>query len=88
MISRFGPAKKVKAMLTRSPSTGCNFDEGLRAPDSCQSTAKHKVATPVSWKRGDDLIIVPAASDEEAKKAFTRGRKARKSSPLAVVELD
>ena len=63
-----GPDKKMKAMLTYPMSTGRNFDEVLRVLDSCQLTAKHKVATPVNWKQGEDVIIVPAVSDEEAKK--------------------
>ena len=65
-----GPDKKIKAMLTYPMSTGRNFDEVLRLVDSCQLTAKHKVATPVNWKNGDDVIIVPAVSDDEAKERF------------------
>ena len=65
-----GPDKKVKAMLTYPMSTGRNFDEVLRLLDSCQLTAKHKVATPVNWKQGQDVIIVPAVSDDEAKQKF------------------
>ncbi len=64
-----GPDKKVKAMLTYPMSTGRNFDEVLRLLDSCQLTAKHKVATPVNWKQGQDVIIVPAVSDADAKQA-------------------
>ena len=60
-----GPDKKVKAMLTYPMSTGRNFDEVLRLLDSCQLTAKHKVATPVNWKQGEDVIIVPAVSDSQ-----------------------
>jgi thioredoxin-dependent peroxiredoxin len=73
-----GPDKKVKAMLTYPMSTGRNFDEVLRLLDSCQLTAKHKVATPVNWKQGQDVIIVPAVSDEDAKKAYPGGWKAPK----------
>jgi len=71
-----GPDKKVKAMLTYPMSTGRNFDEVLRLLDSCQLTAKHKVATPVNWKHGEDVIIVPAVSDAEAKEKFPAGWKA------------
>jgi len=73
-----GPDKKVKAMLTYPMSTGRNFDEVLRLLDSCQLTAKHKVATPVNWKQGQDVIIVPTVSDEEAKKTYPAGWKAPK----------
>jgi alkyl hydroperoxide reductase subunit AhpC len=74
-----GPDKKVKAMLTYPMSTGRNFDEVLRLLDSCQLTAKYKVATPVNWKQGEDVIIVPAVSDAEAKERFPGGWKAPKS---------
>jgi thioredoxin-dependent peroxiredoxin len=73
-----GPDKKVKAMLTYPMSTGRNFDEVLRLLDSCQLTAKHKVATPVNWKQGQDVIIVPAVSDEEARKTYPAGWKSPK----------
>ena len=73
-----GPDKGIKAMLTYPMSTGRNFDEVLRLLDSCQLTAKHKVATPVNWKQGEDVIIVPAVSDEEAKAKFPDGWKAPK----------
>ncbi|WP_020680658.1 peroxiredoxin [Marinobacterium rhizophilum] len=73
-----GPDKKVKAMLTYPMSTGRNFDEVLRLLDSCQLTALHKVATPVNWKHGQDVIIVPAVTDEEAKRRFPTGWKAPK----------
>ena len=73
-----GPDKRIKLSLTYPMSTGRNFDEVLRVLDSCQLTAKHKVATPVNWTQGEDVIIVPAVSDEEAKKAFPGGWKAPK----------
>jgi len=73
-----GPDKKIKAMLTYPMSTGRNFDEVLRLLDSCQLTAKHKVATPVNWKQGDDVIIVPAVSDAEAKEKYPQGWKSPK----------
>src|SRR3990172_2686785 len=73
-----GPDKKIKAMLTYPMSTGRNFDEVLRLLDSCQLTAKHKVATPVNWKQGEDVIIVPAVSDAEAKEKYPAGWKAPK----------
>ena len=68
-----GPDKKIKATLAYPMSTGRNFDELIRLLDSCQLTAKHKVATPANWKHGDDVIIVPAVSDEEAKEKFPNG---------------
>ena len=70
-----GPDKKIKLMLTYPMTTGRNFNEILRVLDSMQLTAKHKVATPVNWKNGDDVIIVPAVSDDEAKKIFPDGWK-------------
>ena len=73
-----GPDKKVKAMLTYPMSTGRNFDEVLRLLDSCQLTAKHTVATPVNWKPGEDVIIPPSVSDEQAKQKFPSGWKALK----------
>jgi alkyl hydroperoxide reductase subunit AhpC len=73
-----GPDKKIKAMLTYPMSTGRNFDEVLRLLDSCQLTAKHKVATPVNWKQGEDVIIVPAVSDAEAKEKYPQGWKSPK----------
>jgi len=73
-----GPDKKIKAMLTYPMSSGRNFDEVLRLLDSVQLTAKHKVATPVNWKPGQDVIIVPSVSDDEAKKKFPAGWKAPK----------
>jgi thioredoxin-dependent peroxiredoxin len=71
-----GPDKKIKLTLTYPMSTGRNFDEVLRVLDSIQLTAKHKVATPVNWKQGEDVIIVPAVSDDEAKQKFPSGWKA------------
>jgi alkyl hydroperoxide reductase subunit AhpC len=73
-----GPDKKIKAMLTYPMSTGRNFDEVLRLLDSCQLTSKHKVATPVNWKQGEDVIIVPAVSDAEAKEKYPQGWKSPK----------
>jgi alkyl hydroperoxide reductase subunit AhpC len=73
-----GPDKKIKAMLTYPMSTGRNFDEVLRLVDSCQLTAKHQVATPVNWQQGDDVIIVPTVSDEDAKKKYPNGWKSPK----------
>ena len=71
-----GPDKKIKLMLVYPMSTGRNFDEVLRVLDSIQLTATHKVATPVNWKHGEDVIIVPAVSDEEAKQRYPDGWKA------------
>ena len=68
-----GPDKKIKAMLVYPMSSGRNFDEILRLLDSNQLTALHQVATPANWKHGDDVIIVPAVSDEEAKEKFPGG---------------
>ncbi len=68
-----GPDKKIKMSLTYPMSTGRNFDELLRVLDSCQLTAKHKVATPANWQHGDDVIIVPAVNDEQAKELFPNG---------------
>ncbi len=73
-----GPDKKIKLTLTYPASTGRNFDEILRVLDSLQLTAEHSVATPVNWKHGEDVIIVPSLSDEEAKKKFPQGWKALK----------
>jgi thioredoxin-dependent peroxiredoxin len=73
-----GPDKKVKLMITYPASTGRNFDEILRVIDSLQLTANYSVATPVNWKDGDDCIIVPALSDEQAKEKFPAGWKTLK----------
>ncbi|WP_119461303.1 peroxiredoxin [Rhodospirillaceae bacterium SYSU D60014] len=73
-----GPDKKIKAMLTYPMSTGRNFDEVLRLLDSCQLTATHSVATPVNWRQGDDVIIPPSVSDEQAKEKFPGGWKTLK----------
>jgi alkyl hydroperoxide reductase subunit AhpC len=73
-----GPDKKIKLMMTYPMTTGRNFDEILRAVDSMQLTAKHKVATPVNWKQGEDVIIAGSVSDEDAKKLFPEGWKAPK----------
>ena len=70
-----GPDKKVKLVLTYPMSTGRNFEEILRVIDSLQLTAKHNVATPVNWKPGEDVIIPPAVSDEQAKQKFPGGWK-------------
>ncbi len=78
-----GPDKKIKAMLTYPMSTGRNFDEVLRLVDSCQLTAKHKVATPVNWKQGEDVIIVPAVSNEAAQEKYPDGWK----SPLPYLRI-
>jgi len=73
-----GPDKKVKLVLSYPMSTGRNFDEVLRVLDSMQLTAKHKVATPVNWKDGQDVIILPAVTDDEAKQKYPQGWKAPK----------
>jgi thioredoxin-dependent peroxiredoxin len=73
-----GPDNKVKLTLTYPASTGRNFDEVLRVIDSLQLTADYKVATPADWTDGDDVIIVPAVSDDEAKERFPKGFDAKK----------
>ena len=81
-----GPDKKIKLMLIYPMTTGRNFDEILRVLDSMQLTAKHKVATPANWKKGDDVIIVPAVSDEEAKAKISRWLEDRKTYLRVVAE--
>ncbi len=78
-----GPDKKIKAMLTYPMSTGRNFYEILRLLDSCQLTAKEQVATPVNWKQGEDVVIVPAVNDEAAKAKYPDGWK----SPLPYLRI-
>ena len=73
-----GPDKKIKLTISYPMSTGRNFDEVLRVIDSMQLTAKHQVATPVNWKNGEDVIIVPAVSDDAAKEKFPKGWKTLK----------
>jgi alkyl hydroperoxide reductase subunit AhpC len=73
-----GPDKRIKLMISYPMTTGRNFDELLRVLDSMQLTAQHKVATPVNWKPGEDVIIVPAVSDEEAKAKYPNGWKTLK----------
>ncbi|HEX9462222.1 MAG TPA: peroxiredoxin [Alphaproteobacteria bacterium] len=73
-----GPDKKIKLVLIYPMTTGRNFDEVLRVVDSLQLTAKHRVATPVNWKQGDDVIIAGSVSDDEAKKIYPQGWKAPK----------
>jgi thioredoxin-dependent peroxiredoxin len=75
-VYAIGPDKKIKLLISYPMSTGRNFDEVLRVIDSLQLTAKHKVATPANWQRGDDVIILPAVSDEDAKAQFPQGWKA------------
>ncbi len=73
-----GPDKKIKLVLVYPMTTGRNFDEVLRVIDSLQLTAKHKVATPVNWKQGDEVIIAGSVSDEDAKKTYPDGWKSPK----------
>ena len=85
-----GPDNKVKLTLTYPASTGRNFDEVLRVIDSLQLTAKHKVATPVNWKHGEDVIIVPAVTDEDAKAQHGEFRRrealpALREGPLGLI---
>ena len=75
-VFMIGPDKKIKLMLTYPMTTGRNFDEILRVLDSMQMTAKFKVATPVNWRLGDDVIIAGSVSDDDAKKLFPEGWKA------------
>jgi len=74
-VFMIGPDKKIKLMLVYPMTTGRNFDEILRVLDSMQLTAKHQVATPANWKQGDDVIIVPAVSDADAKQKYPEGWK-------------
>ncbi len=78
-----GPDKRVKAMLSYPDSTGRNFDEILRLLDSCQLTAEHQVATPANWHHGEDVIIVPEVTDDDAKERFPEGWR----SPLPYVRV-
>ena len=78
-----GPDKKIKATLTYPMSTGRNFDEILRLLDSCQLTATRQVATPVNWKQGDDVIILPSVSNEAAKQKYPGGWQ----SPLPYIRV-
>ena len=73
-----GPDKKIKLIISYPMSTGRNFDEILRVIDSCQLTANHQVATPANWNDGDDVIIVPAVSDDDAKEKYPDGWEAPK----------
>ena len=73
-----GPDKKIKLIITYPMTTGRNFDEILRVIDSIQLTANHKVATPANWKDGDEVIIVPAVSNDEAKTKYPEGWKTLK----------
>jgi thioredoxin-dependent peroxiredoxin len=73
-----GPDKKIKMMVSYPMSTGRNFDEVLRVVDSLQLTARHKVATPVNWRPGNDVIILPSVSEDEARQRFPGGWKAPK----------
>ena len=81
-----GPDKRIKLMLAYPMSTGRNFDEILRVLDSMLLTAKHKVATPVNWKKGEDVIIVPTVSDDEAKQKYPGGWKSLKPYLRVVAE--
>jgi len=73
-----GPDKKIKLVLVYPMTTGRNFQEILRAIDSLQMTAKHRVATPADWKQGEDVIIAGSVSDDEAKTIYPKGWKAPK----------
>jgi alkyl hydroperoxide reductase subunit AhpC len=73
-----GPDKKIKLVISYPMSTGRNFNEILRVIDSMQLTASHKVATPVNWNHGDDVIILPSVSDEDAKKTYPDGWRSPK----------
>ena len=71
-----GPDKKIKLIIVYPMTTGRNFDEVLRVIDSLQLTAKHKVATPVNWEQGEDVIIAGSVSDDDAKKMYPEGWRA------------
>jgi thioredoxin-dependent peroxiredoxin len=73
-----GPDKKIKLQLSYPMTTGRNFPELLRVIDSMQLTAKHKVATPADWQPGEDVIILPSVTDEEAKQKYTSGWRSPK----------
>lgn len=73
-----GPDKKIKLVIVYPMTTGRNFDEVLRVLDSLQLTATHKVATPVNWKHGDEVIIAGSVSEDEARKVYPQGWKAPK----------
>jgi alkyl hydroperoxide reductase subunit AhpC len=73
-----GPDKRIKAILAYPMTTGRNFDEVLRLIDSLQLTARHKVATPVNWKQGEEVIIAGAVSDDDARKQYPEGWRAPK----------
>jgi len=73
-----GPDKKIKLVMVYPMTTGRNFDEVLRVIDSLQLTAKHKVATPVNWKNGEDVFIAGSVSDDDAKKQYPQGWRAPK----------
>ena len=73
-----GPDKKIKLIIVYPMTTGRNFDEVLRVIDSLQLTAQHRVATPVNWKHGDEVIIAGSVSDDEASKMYPQGWKAPK----------
>jgi hypothetical protein len=75
-VSVIGPDKKIKLILVYPMTTGRNFDEVLRVIDSLRLTAKHKVATPVNWKQGEDVIIVGSVTDEAARKVYPEGWRA------------
>jgi alkyl hydroperoxide reductase subunit AhpC len=73
-----GPDKKIKLVIVYPMTTGRNFDEVLRVIDSLQLTARHQVSTPANWRQGEDVIIVPAVSDEDARNKFPGGWKTLK----------
>jgi thioredoxin-dependent peroxiredoxin len=83
-----GPDKKVKLMMTYPMTTGRNFDEVLRVLDSMQMTARHQVATPVNWRKGEDVIIVPAVTDDMARQIYPDGWKTIKSYLRLVTQPD